>query len=80
MKNDDLLTTLSHLVSEERNADTMDIDLLSSLEIFAENQHQDQLVPLAVEKVLPEIAFAMITRAFKIGGRLIYIGAGTSGD
>lgn len=81
MKNDDLLTTLSHLVSEERNADTMDIDLLSSLEILQKINHQDQLVPLAVEKVLPEIALAVdaITSAFKIGGRLIYIGAGTSG-
>ena len=81
MKNDDLLTTLSHLVSEERNADTMDIDLLSSLEILRKINHQDQLVPLAVEKVLPEIALAVdaITSAFKIGGRLIYIGAGTSG-
>lgn len=81
MKNDDLLATLSHLVSEERNADTMDIDLLSSLEILQKINHQDQLVPLAVEKVLPEIALAVdaITSAFKTGGRLIYIGAGTSG-
>ncbi|EFP97908.1 N-acetylmuramic acid 6-phosphate etherase [Vibrio caribbeanicus] len=81
MKNDDLLATLSHLVSEERNADTMDIDLLSSLEILQKINHQDQLVPLAVEKVLPEIALAVdaIASAFKTGGRLIYIGAGTSG-
>ena len=59
----------------------MDIDLLSSLEILQKINHQDQLVPLAVEKVLPEIALAVdaITSAFKIGGRLIYIGAGTSG-
>ena len=53
MKNDDLLTTLSQLVSEERNADTMDIDLLSSLEILEKINHQDQLVPLAVKTVLP---------------------------
>ncbi|MCY9843678.1 N-acetylmuramic acid 6-phosphate etherase [Vibrio caribbeanicus] len=81
MKNDDLLATLSHLVSEERNADTMDIDLLSSLGILQKINHQDQLVPLAVEKVLPEIALAVdaIASAFKTGGRLIYIGAGTSG-
>ena len=81
MKNDALFTTLSQLISEERNAETMNIDLLSSLEILEKINHQDRLVPLAVEKVLPEIALAVdtITNAFKIGGRLIYIGAGTSG-
>ena len=73
MKNDDLLTTLSQLVSEERNADTMDIDLLSSLEILEKINHQDQLVPLAVKNVLPEVALAVdaMASAFKIGGRLI---------
>ncbi|WP_117235917.1 N-acetylmuramic acid 6-phosphate etherase [Vibrio maerlii] len=81
MTNDALITALSHLVSEGRNPETMDIDLLSSLEIVQRINQQDQLVPLAVEKVLPEIALAVdkITEAFKQGGRLIYMGAGTSG-
>ncbi|WP_100752433.1 N-acetylmuramic acid 6-phosphate etherase [Vibrio salilacus] len=81
MTNDALIAALSHLVSEGRNPETMDIDLLSSLEIVQRINQQDQLVPLAVEKVLPEIAQAVdkITAAFKVGGRLIYIGAGTSG-
>jgi N-acetylmuramic acid 6-phosphate etherase len=67
MTNDSLLTALSHLVSEGRNPETMDIDLLSAQEM--------------VEKVLPEIAQAveLITHAFKKGGRLVYVGAGTSG-
>ncbi|MEH0760809.1 N-acetylmuramic acid 6-phosphate etherase [Vibrio sp. 16] len=81
MTNDALIAALSHLVSEGRNPETMDIDLLPSLEIVQRINQQDQLVPLAVEKVLPEIALAVdkITEAFKVGGRLIYMGAGTSG-
>ncbi|MCQ9060550.1 N-acetylmuramic acid 6-phosphate etherase [Vibrio sp. 378] len=81
MTNDALIAALSHLVSEGRNPDTMDIDLLPSLDIVQLINQQDKLVPLAVEKVLPEIAEAVdkITEAFKVGGRLFYIGAGTSG-
>lgn len=81
MTNDALIAALSHLVSEGRNPETMDIDLLPSLEIVKRINQQDKLVPLAVEKVLPEIAQAVdkITQAFKSGGRLVYMGAGTSG-
>ncbi|MCR9420470.1 N-acetylmuramic acid 6-phosphate etherase [Vibrio sp. RM-69-4] len=81
MTNDALLSALSHLISEGRNPDTMDIDLLSAQEIVERLNQQDKHVPLAVEKVLPEIALAVdrVTYAFKHGGRLIYIGAGTSG-
>lgn len=81
MTNDALIAALSHLVSEGRNPETMDIDLLSSLEIVERINQQDKQVPLAVEKVLPEIADAVdkITTAFKQGGRLVYMGAGTSG-
>lgn len=81
MTNDALIAALSHLVSEGRNPETMDIDLLSSLEIVERINQQDKQVPLAVEKVLPEIADAVdkITAAFKQGGRLVYMGAGTSG-
>jgi len=81
MTNDALIAALSHLVSEGRNPETMDIDLLSSLEIVQRINQQDQQVPLAVEKVLPEVAQAVdkVTAAFKVGGRLVYMGAGTSG-
>ncbi|GHW10228.1 glucokinase regulatory protein-related protein [Vibrio cholerae] len=81
MTNDALIAALSHLVSEGRNPDTMDIDLLSSQEIVEWLNQQDKQVPLAVEAVLPQIAQAVdkITAAFKQGGRLIYLGAGTSG-
>ncbi|MFA9907857.1 N-acetylmuramic acid 6-phosphate etherase [Vibrio cholerae] len=81
MTNDALIAALSHLVSEGRNPDTIDIDLLSSQEIVERLNQQDKQVPLAVEAVLPQIAQAVdkITAAFKQGGRLIYLGAGTSG-
>ncbi|PAR28319.1 N-acetylmuramic acid 6-phosphate etherase [Vibrio metoecus] len=81
MTNDALIAALSHLVSEGRNPDTMDIDLLSSQEIVERLNQQDKQVPLAVEAVLPQIAQAVdkITAAFKQRGRLIYLGAGTSG-
>ncbi len=81
MTNDALIAALSELVSEGRNPETMDIDLLPSLEIVQRINQQDKLVPLAMEKVLPEIALAVdkITAAFKAGGRLVYMGAGTSG-
>ncbi|WP_337912886.1 N-acetylmuramic acid 6-phosphate etherase [Vibrio cholerae] len=81
MTNDALIAALSHLVSEGRNPDTMDIDLLSSQEIVERLNQQDKQVPLAVEAVLPQVAQAVdkITAAFKQGGRLIYLGAGTSG-
>ena len=81
MTNDALIAALAHLVSEGRNPDTMDIDLLPSLDIVQRLNQQDKLVPLAVEKVLPEIALAVdkITDAFKVGARLVYMGAGTSG-
>lgn len=59
MTNDALLNALSQLVSEGRNPETMDIDLLSSQQILARMNQQDALVPLAVEKVIPDIALAV---------------------
>lgn len=47
MTNDALIAALSHLVSEGRNPDTMDIDLLSSQEIVERLNQQDKQVPLA---------------------------------
>lgn len=81
MSTDELLNTLSHLVSEERNSETMDLDTLNSLQLVTKLNEQDKQVPLAVEKELPQIANAvdLISHAFMVGGRLIYVGAGTSG-
>jgi len=76
-----LIAELGHLVSEARNPDTMQIDLMSTQQILAAMNTEDRRVPVAVEKVLPEIAATVdhIVRAFKAGGRLVYMGAGTSG-
>ena len=78
---DELFETLSKLSSEERNPDTMELDTLSSIELASAINQQDKLVPLAIEKELPQIAKAVdvISDAFRSGGRLLYTGAGTSG-
>ena len=80
MKNK-LLIDLEQLISEGRNPETMDLDLLSTQALVECINKQDKQVPLAVEKTLPAVAHAVdeITSAFKKGGRLIYMGAGTSG-
>jgi len=54
---------------------------LSALEIVQLMNEEDKQVPLAIEKCLPQIAQAVerIVTAFQQGGRLVYIGAGTSG-
>ncbi|WP_449393643.1 N-acetylmuramic acid 6-phosphate etherase [Devosia riboflavina] len=76
-----LMAELETLVSEARNPDTVEIDLMSTREVLAAMNREDNKVPQAVEKVLPEITAAVdkIVDAFRHGGRLIYIGAGTSG-
>jgi N-acetylmuramic acid 6-phosphate etherase len=76
-----LLSELEKLVSEGRNPNTMHIDLLPTFDILREINDEDRGVPAAVEKVIPDIAAAVdeIVKAFRNGGRLVYIGAGTSG-
>lgn len=75
-----LLAELQQLVSEARNPRSMNIDLLPTADILAVMNSEDAEVPGAVAKVIPQIAEAVdeIVRAFRSGGRLIYIGAGTS--
>lgn len=77
----DLLKTLTQLITEQRNPNSMNLDRLSALDIVALMNQEDKLVPQAIEKVLPQIAQAVekIVEAFQRGGRLVYIGAGTSG-
>ena len=81
MSQDVLVAELSRLVSEERNPRTLDIDLLPTAEILRRINDEDKLVAAAVERTIPEIAACVdrITEAFRAGGRLIYMGAGTSG-
>ena len=78
---ENLLQTLSTLITEQRNPNSMHVDSLSALEIVQLMNEEDKQVPLAIEKCLPQIAQAAecIVAAFQQGGRLVYIGAGTSG-
>ena len=59
----------------------MHVDSLSALEIVQLMNDEDKRVPLAIEKCLSQIAQTVecIVAAFQQGGRLVYIGAGTSG-
>ncbi|MFZ7108966.1 N-acetylmuramic acid 6-phosphate etherase [Avibacterium avium] len=81
MKNNPLLNQLSQLSTEQRNPNSMNLDELSALEIVQLMNAEDKNVPLAIEKCLPQIAAAVekIVQVFQQGGRLVYIGAGTSG-
>lgn len=76
-----LLQSLSTLISEQRNPNTQNIDQLSAIEIVQKINAEDQKVALAVKQCLPQIAAAVeaAVKTFQQGGRLIYIGAGTSG-
>ncbi|MDM7861522.1 N-acetylmuramic acid 6-phosphate etherase [Alteromonas sp. ASW11-36] len=76
-----LLKQLETIASEARNPATMDIDILPTKGILQCINSQDQLVALAIEKCLDDIALAVdaIVDAIQTGGRLFYIGAGTSG-
>lgn len=72
---------LAGLVTESRNTNTLRIDELDSLGIVQLINEEDKNVPLAVERELPKIAAAIdaIVEHIQRGGRLIYMGAGTSG-
>lgn len=67
--------------TERRNPRTASIDLASSLEIVDLINAEDQLVPRAVATQREQIAKAieLAERSFRAGGRLFYVGAGTSG-
>ncbi|MBS0057155.1 N-acetylmuramic acid 6-phosphate etherase [Yersinia sp. Marseille-Q3913] len=72
---------LGALISESRNPATMELDKLSTLEMLTCINDEDCKVPQAIRLVLPAIAQAveLAAGALKQGGRLIYLGAGTSG-
>lgn len=76
-----LFTHLSQLITEQRNEHSTQLDKMSALEIVQLMNQEDKQVPVAIEKCLPQIALVVekIALAFQQGGRLIYMGAGTSG-
>lgn len=75
------MVNLSGMTTEERNQSSMELDMKSALEIVTLMNNEDSTVAQAVSKVLPKIAQAAecAANAIGVGGRLIYIGAGTSG-
>ena len=77
----ELIETLSKLATEQVNQNTIDIDELSPLEVVTKINAEDKKIALVVEKALPLIAQAgeMAASCLKNNGRIIYIGAGTSG-
>ncbi len=76
-----LFEEISNLATEQRNPNSVNIDMQSASEILKTINNEDKKVPLAVEKELPYIeeAVEIIVNALKNGGRLLYFGAGTSG-
>lgn len=72
---------LTGMTTETRNPRTMSLDTMSELEIVTVMNEEDARVPLAIAKVLPQIAqaAAWAKESFEKGGRLFYMGAGTSG-
>lgn len=76
-----LVTHLESLETEAANAATGDLDTLSPLEIVTRINTEDKKTPLVVERALPQIseAVTLAAEALKAGGRIVYVGAGTSG-
>lgn len=72
---------LTSMITESRNPASADIDSLPTLDMLRVINREDQTVALAVEKTLPQVAQLVdaVAQAFRLGGRLIYMGAGTSG-
>ena len=72
---------LTSMITESRNPASADIDSLPTLDMLRVINREDQTVALAVEKTLPQVAQVVdaVVQAFRLGGRLIYMGAGTSG-
>ena len=72
---------LQGLTTETSNAASEGFDTKSALEIARIINHEDAKVAAAVKKALPEIAIVIdtVARSLRDGGRLIYVGAGSSG-
>lgn len=72
---------LENLATEKRNSKTLRLDELTTAEILAIMNEEDKTVPQAIKQVLPTIEKIVngVISTFQAGGRLIYLGAGTSG-
>lgn len=75
------MVDISKISTEKRNENTKNIDIASTRNILQMINNEDKTVPFAVEKAIDQITVVvdLVTEVFRNGGRLIYIGAGTSG-
>ena len=75
------MVDLEKMATEMRNAGTMALDEMTPLEIITIMNHEDERVAKVVKVALPQVAKAVewTTKSLQTGGRIIYIGAGTSG-
>ncbi len=76
-----MLVNLENIKTETRNSKTKDIDILETKDILKLINDEDKTVAYAIEKCIPEITKLIeeVTTSIAKGGRLIYMGAGTSG-
>ncbi|MCR8633002.1 N-acetylmuramic acid 6-phosphate etherase [Paenibacillus radicis (ex Xue et al. 2023)] len=74
-------TKAALLITEQRNEKSVHLDQLSVRETVELMNQEDQTVALSVQTALPQISSAIeaIVQAVKTGGRIFYIGAGSSG-
>ncbi len=77
----DPASLLQQLTTESQNEASQGFDTKSALEIARIINHEDAKIAAAVKKAIPEIAMVIdqVARSLRDGGRLIYIGAGSSG-
>lgn len=75
------MINLSKLSTEQRNPNSMNLDQMTSLEIVQLMNSEDAKAVEAIKEVLPQVALTIdcATESLKNGGRIIYLGAGTSG-
>jgi N-acetylmuramic acid 6-phosphate etherase len=76
-----LAVNIESLMTEQRNPKTENIDQLNTAEMLKLLSDEDKIVAYAVEREIPNIALAVdnVVESLQKGGRLVYIGAGTSG-
>ena len=72
---------MNQMITETRNPNTMDLDSMSALEIVTAMNQEDEEVPRVIHEHLEEIAQVVEwgKASLRQGGRIFYIGAGTSG-
>ncbi|MCM1260880.1 MAG: N-acetylmuramic acid 6-phosphate etherase [Prevotella sp.] len=72
---------LKQITTETRNPNTRDIDQVSTSEILKKINNEDKTIPFVIEQAIPQITSLVdaLVSSFQLGGRLIYMGAGTSG-